>query len=250
MPRLAQMITENMDNCDILQLANAIAEPDFRLYLFYQQKLHAGEEIRICVNRIRQIAIGKYKPTLLEMNQLINRLEVNINAFVNPLFGNRGAPIEYSDRTIEEFATVRIGQEEEPLVARLQAAANGCAVSFQVYALYPYDREHKNPVQGNSLPESGEYALLRELSGDALKTAILEVMFEKLAAATTDNFADINDEIIFSPAYRILSTSQSKMGVYSLFNSGKTTSRSIIDNQLEQKRVELGLQPNQVQPMV
>lgn len=255
MPRLAQMISENLVNCDILQFTNAVMDIrqglEFRMFLYDRSKLYDAQMICKHCEALQQIAQGRRKINLNKMNQLINRLEKLMNAFETLQLGyphDSVSPIRYRYRTIGDYATVRYGEHKVPLITMLRTAVNECAASFQVYTLYPYiNRYHKNPVQGASLPDNETYANIRTLSGDDLKTAILEVMFDKLAAATTDNFEEINEKIIGSEAYRILSTSQSATGIYGLFNAGKTTSQTIIDNHLDQKRREF-VHTDQVQP--
>ncbi|MGQ3890931.1 hypothetical protein [Legionella sp. CNM-4043-24] len=242
MPRLANVISTILERSLLGNLSlNIDNDSAFRLFLYGAGKLPNANRLASSYKNLDSIARGGYKPTRAEMDRLIDSLTAAFNYFANPPFGYaNNSQIVYEDRTISEYAGLRDNPEPMALIQELRQACEQCQNSFHVYAAYPFiDRTHKAPAQGASLAGDPTYDSISALSGDALKTAILELMYDRISQATPENFAGIRSEILGSQAYRILAASQSMMNTYSLFHSGKTRSQTLIDNYLEQRGAEL-----------
>lgn len=190
---------------DDVEFSNAVGFQEMK-----HEDLTLAARIRQAHNDLGQIADGVLKPSRNEYLQMVDN-------FFNALLD-----------TMSERGAQHYGIEN-----KRQQLKEHCKHSFEIYTRYPFvNRVHSKPAIGGYLDD--DYAGLVDkqghaLKGDALKTAILEIMLGKLNQATDINrFNAIKDEIEHSAAYRILRTSQSKLGTMTFF-TGKTSSEQVID---------------------
>lgn len=186
-----------------------------------------------------QISSGDLKPSKAEVEQMVRDLYDGLKA-VTLRFGGRFriGNIALSEMSIDKNS----GKDRFEMLGE---AIENSPSSFIIYDRYPYvHRDHKFPVQGTVLENDYDYHEVSHLSGDKLKTAILEIMCSQLMRADAESFYDVQDKIKSSTAYLILQSSQSSGSPSSSlasFFSAKATSQAVIDTLLSERAATLGI---------
>lgn len=198
--------------------------------------------------KLAAITRSTLKPTEEEFRQIMSALTDGLNELETSV--RRGSYGSYG--SLPHPLILRNASYSETSVSdRVDAIIDACKSSFIINRLYPFiGREHNKPASGNTLSEHQQYGGVRTLSGDKLKAAIMEIMLDRLSEATAENLSLMVSEIKSSPAWHILTTPQSTLGMGRFFNKGKTTSQAVMEQYFNDRGRELGVDLSENQPLL
>jgi hypothetical protein len=240
MPRLVDLLRVALAGNRIDYLLEASESKDEGNILREKQWLaESVEVIKRAYGNLRRVQDGETKPSEEALTQIVNELRQGFRMLSTRT--TSGDNLKIGEYRISEIKKCGFNNQVDLDTALRQVIANS-QNSFTIYRLYPFVDRNRNrqPVNGSTLEGDSVYNDISHLTGDKLKTAILEIMLDQLSKTDASDFHDIKDDITGSPAYAILHTSQSKLGTMSFF-TGKTSSQRVIDRLIAQRAETLGV---------